>query len=1839
MKENFTRFFLFVFVFFSLQLAVKEVHASHSMGADLTYRCLGGNNYEITLSFYRDCVGVPADQFADILFTSSCYPSFNVTIFQIAGTGQEISPICPNDTTTCNGGSFTGIQEYIYRGVVTLPGPCADWNFSYNLCCRNAAITNINNPSSTLMYIFATLDNTITPCNNSPVFSNKPVPFACLGQQYCFNHGGFDPDGDSLVYTMMTPYDMSGLPVSYMAPFSPTQPLSSSPAVTFNPQTGDICMTPTNLEVTVMAVLVEEYRNGVLIGSVERDIQLTVINCNNVLPTLSGMDGTNNFSRTVCAGAPQCFTIYSADADALQNTTVTWDTGIPAGTFTTTAGSRPSATFCWTPAAADASATPYCFTATVTDDNCPYFGSQVYSYCITVTQPAVNAGPDQSVCSGSGATLTASGATTYSWNPGGTNQAQLVVTPAGTTTYTVTGTNAAGCTATDQVTVNINPLPVAVAGPPQSVCIGASATFTAGGGGSYLWNPGGVTTAQLSVSPSTTTTYTVTVTDANGCTDTDQTILTINPLPVADAGPPQSVCSGNDVTLTASGGVSYLWDPGAIAGASLTISPAVVGTYTVTVTDANGCTSTDDVSVFLNPLPVADAGPVAVICAGAQATLTASGGQTYLWNPGAIAGAQLSVSPALTSTYTVTATDANGCTSTATTDITVNPLPLPYAGPDTSICIGDTVTIFASGGGAYSWDPGAIAASQLTLSPSVTTDYTVTVTDQNGCTASDQMTLTVHPLPLADAGLNANICIGDAVSFTASGGVSYVWDPGGVNTAQLNLSPALSSSYTVTVTDANGCTSTDDVAVQVNPLPLAQTSATDVHCNGGADGTATVIPSAGTSPYSYSWSPSGGSNAQASGLTNGSYTVTVTDDEGCTVTATASIAQPTPVQLSTFASPALCHGSADGVSSVEAIGGTPGYTYRWSPSGSVNDTAFALAAGTYTVTVTDANGCTKTVSTTVNEPPALVLNMSGLDAGCYGASTGSASVAVNGGTAGYSYSWSPVSGTTSSLSAIPIGTYTVLVTDAHACSSSASYVINQPTALQLSVASTPATCGVSDGTATVTAQGGSPVYVYAWTPAGGNGSTTTGLPTGIYSVRVTDTHGCSQTAQANIPSRSGPVVAANVTHQVECYGGNQGSASVNIISGVAPYTITWTPTGGNGTLATNLPAGNYSVMVSDVNGCSAIDTLTILQPEALLATLTTQAVHCNNGSDGRINSSVSGGVPPYQYAWTPSGGFSSSASGLSSNTYTLTVTDENGCTRTAQALVPQPPALSMQMNSLPALCNSSATGAASAIVQGGIPGYTYHWSPVGGSSSMASPVPAGTYTLTVRDTNGCVQMDSVTVTEPDALLLAAEARPVSCFGAASGSVTVQADGGTPAYTYLWSPNGETTAQVNGLGTGIYEVTVTDHNHCTSTASVEVVQAAPLSLQVEQPDTICIGQSAELSVQVSGGTEPYYYSWTTGDTTEVTEASPMVTSTYTVTVTDAYQCPAAPQVITLPVYPPLNVLAGGDATFCEGNSTLISATAGGGNGGPYLYSWNNDQINTNSATVFPSNDSTFVVTVNDGCSPPVQDSVHLTIYPLPQVDFLPQLISGCTPVNVDFHNYSVAENGSVYSWNLGDQTLSNDTAPVHTYTRPGTYDVSLTVVSPEGCTSQLVVNDAVTVYGFPEADFYPSSTEVDIYNPVINFVDNSADAITWNWNFGDGSADSVSQYPMHVYADSGMYTIQLIVTSEGGCPDTTYRQIHVEEIVTIYVPNAFTPNGNGVNDGFIAVGRGIVKYEMWIIDRWGLEIFHSKSMQDPWDGTYYKNHTVCQNDVYEYVIDALDFKGKKHRFIGHVTLVR
>jgi hypothetical protein len=296
----------------ALSLVGNQAQASHAMGADLTYECLGGNTYRVRLSFYRDCIGIPAPANVYVSIRSaSCNQNLGVTAYPIAGTGQEVTYLCPTATSTCNGGTFTGIQEWVYEGVVTLPMQCTDWTFSYSLCCRNAAITTITSPGSNTFYIYATLDNASSVCNSSPIFTNKPVPFTCLGQEFCFNHGAYDADGDSLVYSLVNPRQTATTNVSYIGPYNANNPLNSSPALQFNSATGDICFTPQQLQVTVMAVLVKEYRNGVLIGSVVRDIQVTVLNCNNDLPTLSGINGTNDFDMEVCANTPFCFDIFS----------------------------------------------------------------------------------------------------------------------------------------------------------------------------------------------------------------------------------------------------------------------------------------------------------------------------------------------------------------------------------------------------------------------------------------------------------------------------------------------------------------------------------------------------------------------------------------------------------------------------------------------------------------------------------------------------------------------------------------------------------------------------------------------------------------------------------------------------------------------------------------------------------------------------------------------------------------------------------------------------------------------------------------------------------------------------------------------------------------------------------------------------------------------------------------------------------------------------------------------------------------------------------------------------------------------------------------------------------------------------------------------------------------------------------------------------------------------------------------------------------------------------------------------------------------------------------------
>ncbi|MEZ4855950.1 MAG: T9SS type A sorting domain-containing protein [Gelidibacter sp.] len=474
-----------------------------------------------------------------------------------------------------------------------------------------------------------------------------------------------------------------------------------------------------------------------------------------------------------------------------------------------------------------------------------------------------NAGQDQTICEGSSTTLTATGGSTYEWSTGETT-ASITVSPDATTIYTVTAYDATGTNSdTDDVTVTVSPLPIANAGDDVSTCLGTSVTLTASGGTNYLWNTG-ATTQSITVNPTATTTYSVEVTQ-NACSSTDEVVVTVNPIPTIDAGQDVTINLGESVTLTASGGNSYSWSTGDNTQ-SITVNPTMTTTYTVTGF-LNGCEATDTVTIFLvDNSVIANAGQDQTICEGSSTTLTATGGSTYEWSTGETT-ASITVSPDATTIYTVTAYDATGTNSdTDDVTVTVSPLPIANAGDDVSTCLGTSVTLTASGGTNYLWNTGATTQS-ITVNPTATTTYSVEVT-QNACSSTDEVVVTVNPIPTIDAGQDVTINLGESVTLTASGGNSYSWSTGD-NTQSITVNPTMTTTYTVTGF-LNGCEATDTVTVFVgNETINANAGEDETTCQGYG---VTLTASGGDS---YLWS-TGETTASIIVTPNSTTTYTVT---------------------------------------------------------------------------------------------------------------------------------------------------------------------------------------------------------------------------------------------------------------------------------------------------------------------------------------------------------------------------------------------------------------------------------------------------------------------------------------------------------------------------------------------------------------------------------------------------------------------------------------------------------------------------------------------------------------------------------------------------------------------------------------------------------------------------------------------------------------------------------------------------------------------------------------------------------------------------------------------------
>ena len=667
----------------------------------------------------------------------------------------------------------------------------------------------------------------------------------------------------------------------------------------------------------------------------------------------------------------------------------------------------------------------------------------------------------------------------------------------------------------------------------------------------------------------------------------------------------------------------------------------------------------------------------------------------------------------------------------------------------------------------------------------------------------------------------------------------------------------------------------------------------NVSCHGGADGSIDVTVTGANGTVTYLWND-GATTQDRSGLTEGNYTVTATDNgfDDCSVSASFNITQPTEITVTPSHTDAHCNGGNDGSASVTASGGTPSYSYLWN-TGATTQSISNLAAGTYTVTVSDSHGCTASASATVSQPSSAVdVSVSKTDVTITNGSDGTATANPTGGTPGYTFLWS-TGATTQTITNLTVGTYTVTVTDTHGCTAVNQITLNQPGCnINMSQTHIDVAChGGTTGSIDITVTGAQGSVSYLWN----DGATTqdrTGLSAGTYTVTATDQAGCAASASITIDEPASSVSVSLSKTDVTVTNGNDGTATANPSGGTPDYTFLWS-TGATTQTITGLTAGTYTVTVSDSHGCTASGEITLDEPNCSISIdATHNDVSCYNGNNGSITVTISGAQGGVTYLWND-GATTQNRSGLSAGTYTVTATDEGGCTAVADGITVQQPSapVSVSIAKTEVTHQGGHDGTATATASGGTPGYTYLWS-TGATTTTITGLSAGTYTVTATDSHGCTGSNNITINEPNCPFFLSENHAnVSCYGGHNGTITIGIHQYTGAVTYIWN-DGATTKKRTNLYAGTYTVTATDGAGCVAYKTVVITQpSSPVSVSISKTDVTTHGGSDGTATATgSGGTPGYTYLWSNGGTTST--ISNLTAGTYTVTATDSKGCSAS-----------------------------------------------------------------------------------------------------------------------------------------------------------------------------------------------------------------------------------------------------------------------------------------------------------------------------------------------------------
>ncbi len=1233
------------------------------------------------------------------------------------------------------------------------------------------------------------------------------------------------------------------------------------------------------------------------------------------------------------------------------------------------------------------------------------------------------------------------------------------------------------------------------------------------------------------------------------------------------------------IDITVSGGTQpyiFVWNNNQATEDASNLSG---GTYNVSITDANNCTTSLTNIIITEPsaLVISAISATVATCGNNNATanVVATGGQggyNYTWNGNPIPNND-SLFNLGGGNYNITISDGNGCI--------VNGI------------------------------IGVIAPIPPTIS-SVTS---------------------VSPLCFGGTGA-ASIMVNNGAA-----PILYIWSNGDTTNTASNI-PA--GSYFVTISDFFNCTDTQTIVLsQPTALNAVVSSVTDANCFDESNGGIDITVSGGILPYSFSWN-NAQTAEDASNIPAGSYDVTLTDSNSCTFGLNGIlIAQPTALVISSLNATLATCGNNNGTVAVIAAGGSPIYAYTWNNDTTLTSSNLSnLTGGVYNIYISDSHGCNTDSSIIVNTPiPPTISSVSIVNPLCFGG-VGFATVNVANGTAPLSYSWSPNVSITNTANNMGAGAYFVAVTDFYSCMDSQSFALVQSTNLVAVLDSVKdVTCfGAGNGNINITTSGGVAPYTFTWTLIGNptfiqSTEDATNLSGGFYDVNINDSHGCSTSLQNIIVSEPSALVITSLASTPATCGNNNGATAVTVSGGLGGYAYTWNnnPLLNTANLS-SLAGGTYSISISDANACITDSSIVVAAPiPVAIASNTFANPLCFGGTgSATINIDTATGVPPFNYVWNPNISVTNIANNLVAGNYFVTVTDFYNCTDTQSFVLTQPQLLAVNVTHTDNLCFADAKAMAVATAQGGTMPYIYSWSNGFVGNDTAVNLIAGNYTSYITDSHNCTTSQIFSITQPSQLTSSATGDTI-CIGFADGTAAIVIGGGVQPYNYLWSNGVSTTATAANLPAGVYIIEVTDVNGCKITQNTQVIASTlPVIMPTNIQDIRCFGESnGAISVNIQNGVSPFIYNWNPFMAANNT-ATNLAVGSYQLMVTDHFNCKDT-MAFTLTEPPLLQGTITSENASCYGLRNGRADIVMQGGTQPYTYTWNtNPPRYTHNVTTFAA--GTYTINVNDSHLCNYNNTVIITQPNELFVELVEKIPSYCTLPNGSI--IMAATGGTqpfTYSW-AGD--LSPDTALLNIV---GNESYTFLVTDSNGCKKTKTIPLADNPPA--EADFitYPTNDVPLFVKTNIHFINQSHNAKSYLWLFGDGDFE-IETSPTHKYLFPDTLTAMLIAYNGTEiCPDTAKMEFIIMPEGVLWFPNVFTPNGDTHNDVYSVNGLNVITFNMTIYDRWGKIIKELTSMSDFWDGS--KDGQSCPEGVYTFTAWGLTIDNVAYKRAGMITLIR